>query len=356
MRRAARGVQSDVPHDMQRSLGELGSNSGMTRFCVVGAGAIGGLIAARLALAGREVLAVARGAHLQALRTQGLRLAEPAGERVAGLRAVDEASLPAEPQDVIVIALKAHQIAPMLPKLAPLVAPHTVVVPAINGLPWWYFHGDAQHAGWRIDCLDPDGAMLRALPPQHIIGCVVHAAAEVTAPGVVQANGAGRLILGEPAGGLTPRLESVAQALEAAGFTVKRSARIRDDIWMKLIGNLSFNPVAALTQARMDQINRNEGLITLIRRMMEETIAVTRAYGCDPQVGIDERIAIGRGIGPVKISMHQDVERGRPLELDAIVRAPVELGRKKGIAMPFTEAVLALADEFNRRVLLREAA
>ncbi|MBU6438195.1 MAG: 2-dehydropantoate 2-reductase [Betaproteobacteria bacterium] len=322
---------------------------------VVGAGAIGGRMAARFALAGHSVTVVARGEHLRAMQQSGLTIVEPTGTRRVDVRAVDDAHIPAEPQQLVVIALKAHQIAPLLPRIAALLGDDTVVVPAINGLPWWYFHGDAAHAGQRIECLDPDDAMAAALDAQRIIGCVVHASAEVTAPGTVLSNGQNRLILGEPSQQLTPRLQAVAALFEQAGFEVKRSARIRDDIWMKLVGNVSFNPVAALTRARMDQINRNPELIALIRRVMEETMAVARAYGCDPQVGVDERIAIGRGIGAVKISMHQDVERGRPLELDAIVRAPVELGRKAGVPMPFTEAMLALTDEFNRRVLLHEA-
>jgi 2-dehydropantoate 2-reductase len=176
----------------------------------------------------------------------------------------------------------------------------------------------------------------------------------VIAPGVVKANGQNKLVIGEPSHTLTPRVAEVAQLLTQAGFEVKQSARIRDDVWMKLVGNTSFNPVAALTFARMDQINANPALIDLIKRMMEEVMAVARAYGCDPLLGVEDRIKVGRGIGAVKISMHQDAEKHRPLEIDAIVRAPAELGRKAGIAMPFTESVLALVSEYNERVVKQD--
>jgi 2-dehydropantoate 2-reductase len=329
--------------------------------CVVGAGAIGGLIAAKLAPHHR-VSVVARGAHLQAMQARGaLRFEEPGASSEVRLHAVGAlAELAGGPkQDLIVIGLKAQQIGPLLPELAALVGPDTVVLPAINGLPWWYCHGDAACARRgieRIDCLDPDGAMARALEAERIVGCVVHAAAEVVAPGVVRGNGQNRLVIGEPTHGPSARVAGLAAQLEAAGLAIKQSPRIRDEVWMKLVGNTSFNPVAALTQARMDQINRNEGLITLIRKVMEEVMAVARAYDCDPLLGIDERIAVGRSIGPVKISMHQDLERGRRLEVDAIVRAPVELGRKAGLAMPFTEALLALVSELDQRLQERGAA
>ena len=325
------------------------------KICVVGAGAIGGLFAAKLAAAGHDVSAIARGEQLTALQTQGLQLREPSGTAQYKLRATDKpASLGA--QDVIVIALKAHQIAAMLPSLAPLLQPTTLVLPAINGLPWWYCYADVATAArgiTRVACLDPAADMEQRLPMAHILGCVVHASAEVTAPGVITTNGQNKLVIGEPNHTLSERSSALAALLTAAGFSVKHSARIRDDVWMKLVGNASFNPIAALTQSRMDQLNASDAIITLVRRMMEEIVAVAKAYACDPLVGIDERIAIGRSIGAVKISMHQDLERGRPLELDAIVRAPLELGRKAGVPMPFTESVLALADELNKRLLLK---
>jgi 2-dehydropantoate 2-reductase len=325
------------------------------KICVVGAGAIGGLFAGKLAAAGHEVSAIARGAHLAALQTSGLRLIEPAQSGLFSISATDNPTSLGK-QDLLVIALKAQQIAAVLPSLAQLLHEQTVVLPAINGLPWWYCHADLATAARgikRIECLDPSADMPERLPLAHIVGCVVHASAEVSAPGVITANGQNKLVIGEPSHSVTERATALAALLSDAGFNVKLSARIRDDVWMKLVGNASFNPIAALTQSRMDQLNASDAIIQLVRRMMEEIVAVARAYGCDPLVGIDERIAIGRSIGPVKISMHQDLERGRPLELDAIVRAPLELGLKAGIAMPFTQSVLALADELNKRLLLK---
>jgi 2-dehydropantoate 2-reductase len=306
------------------------------RICVVGAGAIGGLMAADLAHAGHAVSVVARGAQ----RTVWL----PAGEDPAAFG----------PQDVVVIALKAPAIGPMLARIAPLLGAGTAVVTAINGLPWWYF----QREGGRFDsspiaCLDPDGSMLAALDPRHLVGCVVHASAEVTAPGEVHHTSGTAFILGEIDGAASARLEAFAAAMRAAGFDPVLSARIRDDIWTKLIGNLSYNPVAALTGALMSEINANPALIELIRRMMLEGMAVGAAYGARFAVTIEERFAMARRLGSAKISMLQDIERGRPLELDAIVGAVTELARRAGVATPAIDGVEALIRERVRHVMPR---
>ncbi|MDE2128058.1 MAG: 2-dehydropantoate 2-reductase [Betaproteobacteria bacterium] len=322
---------------------------------VVGAGAVGGSMAVKLADAGHTVGVVARGAHLQAIRAQGLTLYDPAGAVTVPLQASDR---PEDfgPQDLIVLGVKAHQIGPLLPRLRSMLRHDTVVLPAINGLPWWYFHGDVgarQPAGSpaRIACLDPDGHMDAALDAAHIVGCVVHGAAEVTAPGTITANGQYRYVIGEPRHEPSARVDALADALRAAGCDPQPTARIRDAIWMKLIGNAAFNPVAALTRARMDQICASPGLLGLVRGIMLELIALTHAYGCDPQVDADTRIAIGRGIGPVKPSTLQDLERGHALEVDPLLGAPVELARRAGFAMPLTEAMLALLAELDRRVV-----
>jgi 2-dehydropantoate 2-reductase len=330
------------------------------RIVVVGAGAVGGSMAVKLAQAGHAMGVVARGAQLQAIRAQGLSLHDPAGSVTVQVQASD-APEDFGPQDLIVLGVKAHQIAPLLPRLGRMLQPGTMVLPAINGLPWWYFHGDTSAQARlgdgsvaRIACLDPDGSMAGALDPAHIVGCVVHGAAEVTVPGFIHANGQYRYVIGDlttatTASGLSPRVEELAAALRDAGCDPKPTTRIRDAIWMKLIGNASFNPVAALTRARMDQICANPGLLDLVRGVMQELIALTRAYGCDPQVDADKRIAIGRGIGPVKPSTLQDLERGRRLEVQPLLGAPVELARRAGIAMPLTEAMLALLTELDQR-------
>ena len=318
------------------------------KVCVVGAGAIGGQLGARLADAGHEVSLVARGAHLAAIRANGLAIQDRDGVRSWALPASDE---PADfgPQDVVVIALKAYSIGPMLPRIARLLTPDTAVVTAINGIPWWYFcRARGKLDGAPVECLDPGGAMVRALDPKHLVGCVVHGSAEVVAPGVVHHTSGGAFILGEIDGRVTSRVQALAAAIEATGFKAPVTARIRDDVWTKLIGNTSYNPVAALTGALMSDINANPALIELIRRMMLEGIAVAEAHGCRMTVSLDERFALARKLGAVKVSMLQDLERDRPLEIDAIVTAVSELGRKVGVPTPTIDGVEALIRERAR--------
>jgi 2-dehydropantoate 2-reductase len=318
------------------------------KFCIVGAGAIGGILGARLAAAGNEVSLVARGEHLAAIRAGGLAVRDATGVRTCRLPAADDPGA-FGPQDVVVVALKAHSIGPMLPRLAPLLTPDSAVVTAINGIPWWYFCREGgRFDGARVECLDPDGAMLRALDPKHLVGCVVHGSAEVVAPGLVHHTSGGSFILGELDGRTTPRLRAIAAAIEGAGIEAPVSARIRDDVWTKLIGNASYNPVATLTGALMSDINANPGLLELIRRMMVEGIAVAEAHGCRMTVSLDQRFALARKLGAVKVSMLQDLERGRPLEVDAIVSAVCELGRKAGVPTPTIDGVEALIRERSR--------
>ena len=320
------------------------------RICVVGAGAIGGLVAAWFARAGHEVSLVARGAHLEAIRRRGLTLISGGKPELHPVRASSE---PADfgIQDAVFICLKTYSIAAMLPRLKSLVGPDTMVIPAINGLPWWYFYKEGgRFDGQSVACLDPDGSMFSALDPRHILGCVVHAAAQVTAPGVVS-HTAGRLfILGELDRSVSERAGRLAAAMNAAGFEARLAADIRVEIWTKLIGNLSYNPVAALALAHMDDIHGSEALLALIRRMMEEAMRVAGAYGVRIPMTVDERMDIARQLAGAKISMHQDVEKRRPLETEAIVGAVVELARKAGIATPMIDAVYALIAERARHL------
>jgi 2-dehydropantoate 2-reductase len=320
---------------------------------VVGAGAIGGFLAARLDAAGHAVAVVARGAHLEVIQAQGLVL-ESEGRTTRHRVAASGDPAAFGTQDAVFLALKAPSIAAMLPRLAAALAPETPVVTAINGLPWWYFERQqGEDAGARIECLDSDGAMLRSLDPRHVVGCVVHAAAEVAAPGVVRHTGGRGFILGEPDGILSPRLAALGEVLLGAGLDATLSTRIRDEIWTKLIGNLSYNPVAALTGARMDEINGNPALLALIGRMMREGMAVGEAYDVRFTVTLEERFAMARRLGTARISMLQDLERGRPLEIDAIVASVVELARRKDIATPTIDGVLALLRERARHVMVR---
>ncbi|HOX89860.1 MAG TPA: 2-dehydropantoate 2-reductase [Burkholderiaceae bacterium] len=314
------------------------------RVCVVGAGGIGATLGARLALAGHEVGLVARGAHLAALQEQGLRFVDEAAgaEHRLRLRASAE---PAElgAQDVVFLALKAHDIGPMLERVAPLLGPHTSVVPAINGLPWWYFHGvGGANEGRVVRALDPAGTMFAALDPDRLLGCVVHVAAEVRSPGTVHHTGGRRLILGEPRGGSTARLERVAALLAQAGFEAEATSDIRLAVWTKLVGNLSFNPVAALTGYRMDQLCADEGVVEVIRASMLEAMAVAEHLGVRIPMTPEARIELARQLGAARISMMQDLEAGRRLELGPIVEAVMELAQDAGLAMPVTRHVHAL--------------
>jgi 2-dehydropantoate 2-reductase len=315
------------------------------KVCVVGAGAIGGLVASGFARAGHEVCLVARGEHLEALRANGLTFLSDGKREVFALRASDD---PGElgAQDTVFLCLKTPSIAAMLPRIAPLVARDTVVVPAINGLPWWYFYREGgRFDGQAVACLDPRSELLAALDPRHVLGCVVHAAAQVPEPGVVRHTAGREFLIGEPDRSRSARAERLVAAMNAAGFEARLAADIRLEIWIKLVGNLSYNPVAALALAHMDDIHGSESLLALIRAIMDEGMRVAAAYGARIPVTVEERIAIAKKLAGAKISMQQDVERRRPLEVDAIVGAVVELARKAGIATPMTDAIHALVAE-----------
>jgi 2-dehydropantoate 2-reductase len=315
------------------------------RIAIVGAGSIGAVLGAKLAASGHEVVLIARGAHLAALREHGLTLVDRVGSASGTFRlpASDE---PADfgPQDLVIIGLKAHAIPAMLPRMAPLVDRATVVVPAINGLPWWYFQGvGGELDGFSLRTLDPDGTMAGALDASHIVGCVVHVAAEVSAPGEVHHTGGRRLILGELDNTSSARLRRVCDALDAAGFETVRSTHIRLDVWTKLIGNLSFNPIAALTGYLMNEIVADERVLDVIRPMMVEAMRVAEHVGIRVPMTPDQRIDLARQLGAVKISMLQDLEQRRRLELDAIVGSVIELAERAGIDVPTVRHVHALA-------------
>ncbi len=314
------------------------------RIAIVGAGSIGAVIGAKLAASGNEVVLVARGAHLDTIRARGLTLVDHVGA-ASGTYRLPASDTPGDfgVQDLVVIGLKAHAIPAMLPKMTPLVGPGTAVVPAINGLPWWYFDGvGGPLDGLTLRALDPDGTMKAALPVSHIVGCVVHVAAEVRAPGEVHHTGGRRLILGELNNALTPRLHATCDALDAAGFEAVRSNNIRLDVWTKLIGNLSFNPIAALTGYLMNQIVADEDVLDVIRPMMVEGMRVAERIGILIAMTPDQRIDIARHLGAAKISMLQDLEQRRRLELGAIVTSVIELAAHLGIEVPTVRHVHAL--------------
>ncbi len=315
------------------------------RVAVVGAGSIGAVLGAKLAATGHEVTLIARGVHLAAIRAHGLTLVDHVGTHSGNYRlAAGDDPTAFNAQDLLIIGLKAHAIGAMLPRLRTLISEQTVVVPAINGLPWWYFHGvGGALEGTTLRSLDPDGSMFAALPPRHIIGCVVHIAAEVRAPGEVHHTNGTRIILGEPAGEhITERLQRVCAALDQADFEAIRSTDIRLDVWTKLVGNLSFNPIAALTGYLMSEIVADEDVLDVIRAMMREGMQVSEHYGVRIPMTIEQRIDLARQLGAAKISMLQDLEQRRRLELDAIVGSVIELAERASIAVPTIRHVHAL--------------
>jgi 2-dehydropantoate 2-reductase len=319
------------------------------KVCVYGAGAIGGYLAVELALAGHEVCVIARGAHLQAIRERGLTLVIEGRERVARVPAADD---PAAfgPQELVVCALKAHQAYEEAPRFAPLLGADTAVLTAMNGIPWWYFYksGGALE-GRNLDAVDHGGRQWYSLGPERALGCVVDPACEVIAPGVVAHYKFRRFTLGEPDGSLSARVTALGAALEAAGLDAPVREDIRWNIWLKLWGNVCFNPISALTGATLDRITREPGLRKLCEDMVAETRAVHEALGVHiPADMVPRRLdAAGSVIGH-KMSMLQDLERGRSLEIDALVTAVQELGRLTGVATPIIDTVLALVQERAR--------
>ncbi|HMO47785.1 MAG TPA: 2-dehydropantoate 2-reductase [Rubrivivax sp.] len=315
------------------------------KVCVFGAGAIGGFVAAHLAqVSGLQVSVVARGAHLQAIREHGLRLRSPQGERVARPHATDHAA-ELGPQDVVFIALKQHQVAAALPSLATLLGPQTAVVPPTTGIPYWYFHDlPGPHAGRRIERLDPGAAQWRTLGPERAIGCVYWVATEVVEPGVVQHDGKLlRFPVGEPGGRSTPRLQALADAMNAAGLNAPIVPDIRAWIWAKMISSLCWNPVAVLSGATLDRLTATPGVLELVRRMMREAEAVAESLGVTRwPITLDERIAAARNAGAHRMSMLQDWERGRPLEIDVLADSIEAMAELAGVPAPTIDAVYAL--------------
>jgi len=316
------------------------------KICIVGAGAIGGLLGAYLARAGHQVSLVARGAHLSAIRARGLEV-RSGGERITVSVTASDQVTDLLQQDAIFVALKANGIGAMLPRLSPLIGPKTLVVPAINGIPWWYFYREGgRFDGEPVACIDPEGNLMRSVDCGRILGCVVYAAAEVIEPGVIEHSAGRRFVLGEPDGSQSERAQCLAAALRASGLDAPLSDRIRDEVWTKLIGNLAFNPICALTASRMDEAVANPAIVALMRCVMNEGIRVGEAYGVRFQVTADQRLQMtAERIGSAKVSMLQDLERGRPIESEAIVGAVCELGRRVGIPTPVTDTIYTLISQ-----------
>jgi 2-dehydropantoate 2-reductase len=319
------------------------------KVCIFGAGSIGGYMAVELARsAAADVTCIARGPHLAAMKANGLKLLIDGEERVAEVACTDE---PAEagPQDFVIVTLKAHSAAAVADRMAPLLGPDTAVVTAQNGVPWWYFHkhGGALE-GTRLATVDPGNRQWDLIGPERAIGCIVYPAAVIVEPGVVRHDYGNRFTVGEPDGGRSARIEALAGALSAAGFRVPVRPRIRDEIWIKLWGNVSLNPVSALTGATIAAMLDDAGVHDVIRAMMVEAQAVGEALGVRFAIDVDKRIAGAREVGEHKTSMLQDLELGRPMEIDALVASVQELARLTGAPTPTIDTVLALVRQRAR--------
>jgi 2-dehydropantoate 2-reductase len=318
------------------------------KICIYGAGAIGGFLGARLAAHGHVVSAVARGATLAAIDAHGMRLRSNGSEIAPRVVASsDPASLGV--QDLVVVAVKEPAMRDVAARIAPLIGPDTIVMTAMNGVQWWFFDGmPGPCAGMKLKTLDPEGAIARAIPSRHVVGCVVHGSCKTPEPGVVQHVMGQGLIVGEPTGGTSARVTRLASELNAAGFECTVSQRIQQDIWYKLWGNMTMNPVSAFTGATVDRILDDELANEFCRRMMDEAKAIGAAIGCPVEQTAEDRNVVARKLGAFKTSMLQDVEAGKPIELDALLTVVREIAQRVNVRAPHLDALLGVTRVFAR--------
>ncbi|MDD1526797.1 oxidoreductase [Bradyrhizobium sp. WBOS7] len=318
------------------------------KICIYGAGAIGGYLGVQLARAGADVSLIARGAHLAAMRERGLTLLAGEEKHVVHPRCTDD---PTElgVQDYIIITLKAHSITGVIETMQPLLGPHTRIVTAVNGIPYWYFykHG-GQYENATLESIDAGGRQWRELGAERAIGCIVYPATEIEAPGVIRHVYGNNFPLGEPSGEITDDVQRLADLFVAAGLKAPVLDRIRDEIWLKLWGNVCFNPISALTHATLDVICTDPSTRALSRAIMMETQAIAETFGVKFRVDVERRIEGARKVGAHKTSMLQDLERGRPMEIDPLVTVVQEMGRLTGIPTPALDSVLAMVTQRAR--------
>ncbi len=318
------------------------------KICVYGAGAIGGYFGARLARCGHDVTLIARGPHLEAMRKNGLRLISAGDDFTVHPLCTDD---PAEagPQDYVIVTLKAHSVPAVAERMKPLLGPDTAVVPAVNGVPWWYFHKlEGPWEGTRVETVDPGGAQWTHIGPERVIGCVVYPAAEVVEPGVVRHIALDRVPLGELDGTRSERAQALGKALIEAGVKAPVRPRIRDDVWIKLWGNCAFNPVSVLTGGTLGEIARDPATRVVVRAMMVEAQAIGEKLGARFPIDVERRIDGAAEVGDHKSSTLQDFELGRPMEIDALVAAVAELGRLVGNPTPTMDMIYALVRQRAR--------
>ena len=317
------------------------------KVCIVGAGAIGGFIGTRLAMTGHDVSALARGATLDALRTHGWRLRQNGQQHGARARASDRID-ELGPQDLVVIAVKGQSLPDVAPRIKPMLQPHTLVLPAMNGVPWWLGRGVPALEGAPLASVDPGSIVSKAIPFEQVIGCAVYVGASTPEPGLVEHSTGDKLIIGEPAGGESERVNELGRTLERAGLKIARSADVRRDIWYKLWGNLTMNPVSAITGAPTDQVLADPLVLEFCSAAMREASVVGAKIRCAIDQQPEDRHAMTLKLGRIKPSMLQDVQAGRTLELDAIVSAVREIAQRVGVATPNVDALLGLTRLFAR--------
>lgn len=318
------------------------------RICIYGAGAIGGWLGVQLSLSGKDVTLIARGPHLEAMQKNGVKLLIDGEERVANPRCIEQPA-DAGPQDYIIITLKAHSLPGIAEKIQPLLGEETAVVTGVNGIPWWYFYMlEGPFENHKLDSVDPGGRFWDAVGPERAIGFVVYPAAEIAEPGVIRHIEGDRFTMGEPDGSSSERTTRLCDALSDAGFKARVRDNIRDDIWVKLWGNLCFNPISALTLATLDKVAGEEGTGNVCRLMMLEAQEIGEKLGARFRVDVERRLAGGAAVGPHKTSMLQDLELGRPMEIDALVTVVHELGRLVEVPTPTIDVVLALIQQRAR--------
>ena len=312
------------------------------KICVYGAGAIGGLMAAWLARSGHDVSVVARGAQLEAIRRSGL--------RVRSNSAVDSFKIKADsdprqlgPQDYVLVTVKAQSLTDVAETITPMLGAETSVVTALNGVPWWFFDrlrfGNGKE---RLESLDPGGKLARAMPTDRLVGCVIHLAASTPEPGLISHNMGRKLIVGEPGGKNTGRTKRITDALTGAGFEVIATETIEKEFWVKLLGNVSFNPVSALTVSTADRLIQDRQVKDYMINIMREVLAIGRAVGVDADIDPEARIDMARALGKFKTSMLQDLEAGKSLEIDGLLAGTLEIARKAGVKAPYTESLFGL--------------
>lgn len=319
------------------------------KVCVFGAGAIGGYMATALVEGGADVSIVARGPHLAAIKDNGLRISIGEEEKSYQVQASDNAA-DLGPQDYVIIALKAHSVPPIVDKLAPLIGPDTAVVTAMNGVPWWFFYNlTGEYENKQLETVDPGGKQWSLLGPERAIGCVVYPACEIDEPGLVRHIDGNKFTLGEPSGEKTERASILSKTMIAGGLKAPVRPKIRDEIWVKLWGNLCFNPVSALTGMTLEDMATDPAIRSLCRSMMLEAQDIGEKLGVRFAIDVDKRIEGAKAVGAHKTSMLQDLELGRPMEIDALVTAVQEMGLLVGTSTPTIDIVLALIQQKAKR-------